>query len=184
MCTVIEHAIKALRKTLLAGVVTVICISSMSNAAASCNVTGPAMLDLFLYGRGLGDAFQGKIVNAEMQKGNEENKVETLSVLDHALSTLNTQIWGLYWVSLYSRRLHEVLYKLDSKPPGPTTLYFDRWDTVQLNGLVDQVMHERAAVGDLLVHQNGLPTELSEKLQQYLGRISNELLGCAMKKQP
>jgi len=174
---VIEHYLIPLRRALLVTVAIGTFMVSVPSAAA-CTASGPSMLGLFLAGRGLSDAVHGELVEA-MSRVSTEEQVKSLSALDHALGDLNLRVWGLYWVSVYSRRLHEVLDKLDSNPPGPVTLYYDRWDRTQLIDSVAMVNRETVTVDDLLARTRGLSSEQSSALQQHLGRIRKELLGCA-----
>jgi hypothetical protein len=99
-------------------------------------------------------------------------------MLGHALSKLNTSILGLYWVNIYSRRLHEVLEQLDSKPPGPVTQYYDRWDGSQLVSSATMLKRDLDSVNKLLPQTTGISAEQTEMLQQFLRQIDNELKGC------
>ena len=114
---------------------------------------------------------------SELQ-ANAAPQARSLSALGHALSKLNTSIWGLYWVNIYSRRLHEVLDQLDSKPPGPVTQYYDRWDSSQLVSSAATLKRELDSVGKLLVHAQGVSAQQTAMLQQFLRQIDNELEGC------
>ena len=160
----------------------------VSMPAAACSASGPSMLGLFLAGRGLGEAVHGQLVEAVGRRGNSgerwEESVQSLVALDHALGNLNTQIWGQYWVSLYGRRLHEVLERLDSKPPGPVTRYYDRWDGSQMNSSVASVTRDADAVDALLARTRVLSQEQSAAIQQHLGRIREELQGCITEQDP
>lgn len=153
-------------------------ITFMPSAIAACNPSAPAILDLFLSGRNLDDVIRAEWMEHSSPPDKAEEKVKSLSVFHHTLGDLNTRIWGLYWVSLYSRRLHEVLDQLDSKPPGPVTQYYDRWDATQLNSSVALVAHQAKTVGDLLARTGSLPTGLEGELRQHLVHIDRELRGC------
>jgi hypothetical protein len=169
---------RALLRASHVAAVIVLCIASMSSAMAACNPVAPALLDFFLSGRRLSDEIHGQLIQSAGQRNSTEEKLKSLSTLDHELSILNANVWGLYWVSLYSRRLHEVLDQLDSKPPGPVTQYYDRWDATQLHNAITPVIRDSGAVGALLARTRVLSPALSEKMHQHLGRIDEELRGC------
>jgi len=133
-------------------------------AGAACEITGPSMLDLYLSGRNLGDAVRSP--------GQPD------AVLDASLTRLNTQIWGLYWVSLYSRRLREVLDQLD-KPPGAVTRYYQRWDASQLATSAALTMKELAVADEALRAAQGLTPERAQTLGSYLERVRREVRDCA-----
>ena len=163
-------------------------IVSVPAAGAACSATAPSMLGLFLAGRQLSDAVHGQLLDAVSRRDNlgerGEDGVKSLAELDHALGNLNIQVWGQYWVSLYGRRLHEVLERLDSKPPGPVTRYYDRWDGSQINGSVANVTRDADAVDALLARTRGLSHEQSVAIQQHLGRIRKEVEGCTSEQDP
>lgn len=169
---------RILPQTLRAAAIMTLYIASMSSAIAACNPVAPALLDFFLSGRRLSDEIHGQLIQSAGQRNSTEERLKSLSALDHELSILNANVWGLYWVSLYSRRLHEVLDQLDSKPPGPVTQYYDRWDATQLDNATSSVIRESGTVGALLARTSALSPELSEKMLQHLGRIDEELRGC------
>lgn len=154
-------------------------MASMSSAAATCRATGPSVLDLFLSGQNISNTIHEQLIEAAGRRETAGERVKSLLALDHALNNLNTKVWGLYWVSLYSGHLHEILGQLDSKPPGPVTQYYDRWDGAQLGSSAALVKHEANTVNNLLTRTSGVSAEHSAILQQYLRRIDNELLGCA-----
>lgn len=162
--------------------VAVIAAFIVSMPAAACSASGPSILGLFLDGRRLSDAVHEQLVEAVSRRDNLEGRAQesatSLVELDHALSTLSTHLWGQYLVSLYSRRLHEVLDRLDSKPPGPVTSYYDRWDGSQINSSVLLVTRDADAVDAALARTRVLSREQSAMLQQHLGRIREELQGC------
>lgn len=173
----------SLRRALFAATAITTFLASVPAADAACNASGPPMLDVFLAGRGLGEAVHGQLMEAAGRAGAGES-VKSLAALDHALGSLNTQVWGLYWVSLYSRRLHEVLERLDSKPPGPVTRYYDRWDGSQMNASVATIGRDAETVEALLARTRGLSQEQAAALQQHLGRIRRELQGCTFDTDP
>jgi len=145
------------------------------------------MLGLFLAGRALGDAVHAQLLDAVARRDlageRWEERVRSLAELDHALGALNTQVWGQYWVSLYGRRLHEVLDRLD-KPPGAISRYYQRWDGSQMNSSVASVTRDADAVDALLARTPVLSSEQAAELQQHLGRIRRELQGCTTEQDP
>lgn len=180
---VVEMYLTAIRRALLSAAATVTFLVSVPNAGAACNASGPSMLGLFLTGRGLSDAVHGQLMEAASRDSTAEG-VKSLAALGHALGALNTQVWGLYWISLYSRRLHEMLERPDSKPPGPVTRYYDRWDGSQINGSVANVTRDADAVDALLARTRVLSQEQSAAIQQHLGRVREELQGCITEQDP
>ena len=155
-----------------------LCTSSVSSAAASCNSSGPYLQNLFLSGQKFSDMIHEQALKTSELQANAAPHVRSLSALGHALSKLNTSIWGLYWVNIYSRRLHEVLEQLDSKPPGPVTQYYDRWDGSQLVSSATMLKRDLDSVKKLLPQTTGISPEQTEMLQQFLRQIDNELKGC------
>jgi hypothetical protein len=154
------------------------CTSSMPSAAAPCNASAPYLLNLFLSGQKISDTIHEQTLQTLEQPGNAAAGARSLSMLGHALSKLNTSILGLYWVNIYSRRLHEVLEQLDSKPPGPVTQYYDRWDGSQLVSSATMLKRDLDSVNKLLPQTTGISAEQTEMLQQFLRQIDNELKGC------
>ncbi len=142
------------------------------------------MLGLYLAGREVGDAVHGLVARMAGPRDAAQAGGETLAELDAALGTLNTQVWGLYWVSLYSRRLHEVLDQLDSKPPGPVPRYYDRWDATQLATSAALTLRNADLVASALARASTVPPQESAKLRQYLEDIGRELRGCAAEYRP
>lgn len=161
-----------------AAVAFALCMSSVPSAIASCNASAPYLLSLFLSGQKLSDMFNEQAMQNAGHRNNPAQRAQSLSALSHALSKLNTSIWGFYWVSIYSRRLHEVLDQLDSKPPGPVTQYYDRWDGTQLVGSAAMLKRELDSVDKMLLHIQGISAEQTAMLQQFLRQIDNELVGC------
>jgi hypothetical protein len=155
-----------------------LCTASLPSAAASCNSSGPYLQNLLLSGQKFSDMIHEQTLQSLEQPGNTAARARSLSVLGHALSKLNTSIWGLYWVNIYSRRLHEILDQLDSKPPGPVTQYYDRWDSSQLLSSAAMLKRELDSVNKLLLQTTGVSAEQTEMLQQFLRQIENELNSC------
>ena len=153
-------------------------------AGAACGATGPVMLGLHLSGRELGDTVHGQVARMAGRRDAAQAGVEPLAELDAALAALNTHVWGLYWVTLYSRRLHEVLDQLDSKPPGPVTLYYDRWDKSQLTNSAALTLRNAAIVREALARTSALAPEPSAKLRKYLEDIVRDLRGCSTDEMP
>jgi len=172
------------RTALAAALLAAACLALPLRAAAACDATGPGMLGLYLAGRDFGDAVHAKLARMAREQDAAQVGGEALADLDAALGALNTQLWGLYWVSLYSRRLHEVLDQLDSKPPGPVTHYYDRWDTSQLSTSAALTLRTAVLVGDALTRASAVSPEQSAKLRQYLEDIRRGLDGCAPEKRP
>jgi len=158
---VLSNLLRVARVTLLALALATL---PAAPAGAACEITGPSMLDLYLAGRDLGDA-----VHAQGRPD---------AALDAALGKLNAQVWGLYWVSLYSRRLHEVLDQLD-KPPGAVTRYYQRWDASQLATSAALTMKDWAAADEALRSAQGLTPERTQILASYLERVKREVRDCA-----
>lgn len=167
-------------------------ISALPVAArAACDINGPAMLDLYLTGREAGSTVRAAIV-----RGASSQRVSDVVTLDAAVGALNAEIWGLYWLSLYSRRLHEVLEQVDEgRQLPPTSLstgtvrgYYTRWDASQLSSSAAMTLRTAAEVATALarVEPQGsaaataalLPEEAA-KLRQYAVRVSTELQACA-----
>jgi hypothetical protein len=155
-----------------------LCTSSMPSAAAPCNASAPYLLNLLLSGQKISDTIHEQTLQTLEQPGNAAAGARSLSMLGHALSKLNNSILGLYWVNIYSRRLHEILEQLDSKPPGPVTQYYDRWDGSQLVGSAAMLKRDLDSVNRLLSQAPGVSAEHTEMLQQFLRQIDNELEGC------
>jgi hypothetical protein len=155
-----------------------LCTSTKALAATSCNSSGPYLQNLFLSGQKFSDMIHEQALKTPELQANAAPTARSLSVLGHALSKLNTSIWGLYWVNIYSRRLHEVLDQLDSKPPGPVTQYYDRWDSSQVVSSAAMLKRDLDSVNKLLPQTPGVSAEQKEMLQQFLRQIENELEGC------
>jgi hypothetical protein len=179
-----DPSASARRVALVAAMVAATGIAQPLSAAPACGATGPVMLGLYLAGRELGDAVHGQVARMAGRRDAAESGGEALADLDAALAALNTQVWGLYWVSLYSRRLHEVLDQLDAKPPGPVTRYYDRWDESQLTNAAALTLRHADAVGSVLARAGAVAPAQSAKLRQYLDDIGRDLRGCAPEKQP
>ena len=157
-----------------------LCASPTALAATSCNSSGPYLQNLFLSGQKFSDMIHEQALKTPELQTNAAPPARSLSVLGHELSKLNTSIWGLYWVNIYSRRLHEVLDQLDSKPPGPVTQYYDRWDSSQLVNSAAMLKRDLDSVNKLLPQTPGVSAEQKEMLQQFLRQIENELQACTV----
>ncbi len=144
----------------------------LRGAAQGCAATDPAMLDMYLAGRELAEAVHAQLI-AQSSK-----PIEPLASLEASMSALNTHAFGFYWVSLYSRRLHEVLDQLDSKPPGPVTRYYDHWDRTQLVTSANLVLRDAAKVSEALARAEGIPEAQSQRLRGYLANVRSALAGC------
>jgi hypothetical protein len=161
----------------IALVVTIAAIAAFAlptPALANCDLSGPAMLDLYLAGREIGDAVRAA-----------STRSDTASALDAANSALNTNIWGLYWISLYSRRLHEVLEQVDAgrevSPIGSVRGYYSRWDASQLVNSATLALRSARDVDDALTRAEAaatIPVSDDAKLRQYVARVGKELQGC------
>lgn len=165
----IGHLVKT--KAFTAAVTLTLCLSSIPSAIASCNASAPYLLSLFLSGQKISDTIHEQQVNQTAPN-------PSLSALHLNFSRLQTSLWGFYWVNIYSRRLHEVLDQLDSKPPGPITQYYDRWDGTQLAGSSSMLKRDVDIVGKLLPHTQELAAELTASMQQFLRQIETEIAGC------
>ena len=177
-----EH-ISALRLTLnCALVVTWLASGWMARAAHAaqvCEASGPAMLAVYLTGREIGDTVHRQVLQAMPTQDAKVNAATALADLDRAMAALETQVWGFYWVSLYSRRLHEVLEQLDSKPPGPVTSYYNRWDASQSATSSSLLRNTAGAASAALARAIDLAPANAANVRKYLDQIGAELRGCA-----
>lgn len=178
------------RLSALSGSLLVSLYMAMPAAHAACDISAPAMLDLYLTGREAAASVRAFIARSASTAGTG-NVVE----LDAAVEQLNAEVWGLYWLSLYSRRLHEVLEQVDagkelpahSFSRGTVHGYYTRWDASQLTSSAKMAVRSAASVGTALVQVEKLvgadgvaaflPAE-SVKLRQYAARAGNELQAC------
>ncbi len=149
-----------------------------AHAAQVCEASGPAMLAVYLHGREIGDAVHSQVQQVMHAQDTKSNGAAVLLELDRAMATLETQVWGFYWVSLYSRRLHEVLEQLDTKPPGPVSAYYDRWDASQSATSAALIRNSAGAVRAVLVRAVALAPENAANILKYLERMGKELRGC------
>jgi len=137
--------------------------------AQVCAVSDPAMLDLYL---------SGSDISQRLRRARVSRDAAEEPTLPAALDALNTHVWGLYWVSLYSRRLHEVLGELDPKQ-GPVSQYYSRWDATQLATSAALVLREVNTVRARLEPASLLPQEEDKALRTHLERVSTALRGCS-----
>lgn len=157
-----------------------------TTTATACDVNGPAMLDLYMAGRKAAESDR-----AIIERSAVAGKLTAALTLDAAVNALNTEIWGFYWLALYSRRLHEVLEQVDAtrKLPsqslitGTVRAYYSRWDVSQLTTSAARVVHAAGQVANALdgAEKIGattiLPTEAAA-LRQFATRAANELQDC------
>lgn len=160
---------------------------AVTTAATACDVSGPAMLDLYMTGR-TAAATDRTIIERSAAAGT----LTSALTLDATVNALNTEIWGIYWLVLYSRRLHEVLEQVDparelpsqSLITGTVRGYYSRWDAAQLTATATRVVHAAGQVVTALDRAESaggttiLPTEAA-RLRQFAARAVNELQGCA-----
>lgn len=166
------------RGALIAALVAAVCLAVPLSAAADCDANGPHMLSLFLAGREIGNAVHTQVEQKLPQATGALAETKMLFELDAALGQLNTQVWGMYWVTNYSRRLYEVLDQLDSKPPGPVTQYYARWSRAQLTSSATLTMSDVGRVGDALARAKAVSPEQSARLRKYLDDLNQDLQGC------
>jgi len=132
-----------------------------------------------LSARSLGESVHGQVVEASGRPDTVVAEFRSLLALDAAIGNLEARVLGQYYLSLYSRRLREVLALFDLRPAGTAAADYDRWDRAQWADSVALIAREAGEVSSALARVSGVASEQTTKLKQFLGRIGTELRGCA-----
>ena len=157
----------------------VLALTFMQGARAQCVVISPEQQGLFLAGRSIADGVHLLWADSGERRNALGAELQPVIALDDELAKLNQSVWGLYWVALYHRRLHEVLDQLDPKTRDPVVAYYTRWSGSQLTTSATAVLQNVDRARSAAARAVAVPQVIRNDLAEHLDRVARSLAGCA-----